>query len=234
MDIDIFFTHLYELCTKFPVHSTISFVGVVVVSCWYTYRKTKNKALPDDQIKRNQLFMKQLSQIEELIAAKQEVVTRNAFLSEKITEIEDENEEFKIINLRLNQTIHVLERQIETSQKPKVPGNIKKEQVNGSESRTAEELGFDALMEKNFNKALTYFNQAVKINPHNSNTYDYMGIAYTNVSKYDEAIEACQTAIDLNCEDATAFYIMGFAYQKLGFQDKANECFQIRNIISKE
>ena len=176
--------------------------------------------------------MKQLNQIEELIAAKQEVVARNAFLSDKIIDLENENEALKKTNIKLNQKIQDLESQIETVRSKKDPEDIKKEQYNNS--KTVEKLGFEALMERNFDKALECFNEAVKKNPYNSNAYDYIGIAYFNKGEYNEAIEACQTAIDLNCEDATAFYIMGFAYQKLGYQDKADECFQIKDIIRKK
>jgi len=230
MDIDIFLIYLYELCTKYPVHSTISSVCVVGVSCWCTYKISKNRT-PKDQINRNHQLIKQQSQIEELKTAKQEIAARNAFLSDKIIDLEEENEEFKKIHIKLNQTIQDLESQTGTVWTPIVLENTKKKRVSNSKSKTLEELGFDALMERNFDKALEYFNEAIKKNPYNSNTHDYIGIAYSNKGKYDEAIEACQTAIDLNCEDATAFYVMGFAYQKLGYQDKADECFQIKDII---
>jgi len=233
MDIDIFLKFIYELCINFPVYTLFSLFCVIIASCWCTYKFMKNKIL-NDQIEQNKLSFKQKNQIDALKTAQNEVAARNAFLSDRIIDLEEENEELKKLNLQLNKTIQDLENQIETSRMPEVSDNIKTEQVNDLNSKTLEELGFDAMMERNFDKALEYFQKAIQKNPYNSHTYDYMGIAYSNLGNYHEAIEACQNAIDLDCEDATAFYIMGFAYQKLGEHDKANEFFQIKDIIRKK
>jgi len=210
----------------------MTLVCVFIFSYWYSSMTLKNRK-QKHELKRNQLLIEQKAQIEELKIVKQELTARNAFLSNKITDLEEEKEEVVRRNRDLHKTILGVENQTNTGQTSTAPESNKTEQAGSSKSKTVEELGFDALMERNFDMALAYLHEAIKSNPNNSNTYDYMGIAYANKGKYVDAIEVCQKAIDCNCEDATAFYIMGLALQKLGYHERAEECFQIKDIIRK-
>jgi len=232
VNTDIFPMYVYEMCTKFPVQIIVSLICVFIVAYWCSFLSIKNRK-QKDELNKNSLYLEQRVQIDELRTAKQELTVRNALLSDKVIELEEKHEALVKKNRNFAQTVQDLENRLLIFPASQAAETIKVEPASHIKSKTPEELGFDALMERNFDAALAYFKAAIIKNPSNSNTYDYMGIAYANKGKYDEAIEACQNAIDCNCEDATAFYVMGLALQKLGYKDKAEECFQIKDIIRK-
>src|SRR3990170_3120283 len=100
--------------------------------------------------------------------------------------------------------------------------------------RTEEELdsaeglystGLTFLWAEDYEKALPYFEDAVKKNPDYAEAYFYIGYCNGNLGRHLEAIEAYKEAIRINPEDAEAHYNLGRAYGKLGRYEEQIESF---------
>ncbi|MDR0503106.1 MAG: tetratricopeptide repeat protein [Treponema sp.] len=89
----------------------------------------------------------------------------------------------------------------------------------------AEELskrGENYLSEKNYDCAITEFNELLKIEPDNPYTFYKLGLAYTNKNEFNLAIENFSKAIKIEPEKVGAFYFnRGLAYNFIGEKIKA-------------
>jgi len=75
----------------------------------------------------------------------------------------------------------------------------------------------------NYEKALPYFEKAVKQDPKNADAYFYIGVCNVNLGRNKEAVEAYKQAIRFNPDYAKAHYNLGVAYGKLGRYREAVE-----------
>ena len=69
--------------------------------------------------------------------------------------------------------------------------------------------------------AIDYYTQAIKLEVNNRNAYNCRGNAYYAMRNYDKAIEDYTRAIDLNPGDAGGFFIRGSVYYDKGEYDPA-------------
>ena len=75
--------------------------------------------------------------------------------------------------------------------------------------------GHAFLEEKRFDRALSDFEQAIKINPKNPQAYFYRGSAYSQIGKHQQAIKAYDRAIHLQPDFVEAYFNRGTAYGRL-------------------
>ena len=74
---------------------------------------------------------------------------------------------------------------------------------------------------KEFKKAISYYNTAIEINPQYAEVYNNRGIAKSALGKYQEAIVDCDKAIEINPKLAVAYSNRGNAKYSLGDKNGA-------------
>jgi len=96
--------------------------------------------------------------------------------------------------------------------------------------------GNEYLKQKQFQKALKKYEQAVNAYPRYYEAWYKLGIAYCNLGNYKEAINRFQKATKIKPEYSLAWYKMGIAYRELGDYKKAINCFErlLKNRLEDE
>ncbi|MGI0480888.1 tetratricopeptide repeat protein [Geminocystis sp. CENA526] len=74
---------------------------------------------------------------------------------------------------------------------------------------------------KNHEKAISEYDQAIKLDPNNTLTYIARGVSYGELGEYDKAISDYTKVISLDPNYAVAYNNRGFTYNSLGEYDKA-------------
>ena len=75
--------------------------------------------------------------------------------------------------------------------------------------------------QREYDKAVGHYTEAIDLNPEYVNAYNNRGIAYRNKGEIDAAIQDYNKAIDLNPEHADAYNNRGVAYRNKGEIDAA-------------
>jgi len=86
--------------------------------------------------------------------------------------------------------------------------------------------GLFFLWSYDYEKALPYFEEAVKKDPNYADAYFYIGYCNRKLGRYTEAIEAYKQAIRIKPDYAEAHYNLGVAYDDLGRYTEAIEAFK--------
>jgi len=60
------------------------------------------------------------------------------------------------------------------------------------------EVGQAYLLKKDYEKAITKFSEALRINPHDPETYYYLGLAYEGAERYSEAVQTYEKTLKLD------------------------------------
>jgi len=60
------------------------------------------------------------------------------------------------------------------------------------------EVGQAYLLSKDYEKAITKFSEALRINPHDPETYYYLGLAYEGAEKYSEAAQTYEKTLKID------------------------------------
>src|SRR5260221_233577 len=76
---------------------------------------------------------------------------------------------------------------------------------------------------KQYEEALTAYEQAVRLDPNDADAYNGKGISLYNLRRYEEALTAYDQAIHLDPNDAVAYHNKGFALEQLGKQREAQQ-----------
>ena len=90
-------------------------------------------------------------------------------------------------------------------------------------------LGSSHLALNNLEAALTYFKQALELDPTEqdlSSIYAYMGICYKEMGKYRQALDVLEHAEKYDNERTDIYNLMGFSYFMLKEHEKAIACFE--------
>jgi len=74
---------------------------------------------------------------------------------------------------------------------------------------------------KNYNKAVFYYSEAVKIDSTSSEILTNFGASYINMQEYNLAIEILLKAFRINPKNAICCYNLGFSYWKIGNLEKS-------------
>jgi arylsulfatase A-like enzyme/Flp pilus assembly protein TadD len=86
-------------------------------------------------------------------------------------------------------------------------------------------LGDIALNEKEFDKAVTYFFQALRLDPKYWKAQKGLGVAFFNLKQLDEAIKHYKEALLLKPDGSTIYYELGAAYAHQEKLDDAIKCW---------
>jgi len=86
-------------------------------------------------------------------------------------------------------------------------------------------LGQIANIRGNRDKAVEYFQKAVRTAPHNSIAFEFLGSVYFPRQDYAQAAEYFQRAVDINPFDLNARFYLGTCFLKLGKPREAAEQF---------
>lgn len=96
--------------------------------------------------------------------------------------------------------------------------SIKKEDITFAEESYS--VGLPFLSQKDFGKALSYFEEAVKKNPHHYQSYFFIGYCNEKFGRLQEAIEAYSRTVFIKHDFAEAHYHLGLVYYRIGrFQE---------------
>ncbi len=95
------------------------------------------------------------------------------------------------------------------------------------ESKYIYVAGIKYLWAKDYEKALSRFEEAVEKNPHNAEAYHWIGYCNDLLRRFHEAVEAYKQAIRINPDLGVAYFGLGMAYLQLGrHQDGIEACKQ--------
>ena len=81
--------------------------------------------------------------------------------------------------------------------------------------------GISNFEQDHYDRAIKYYNQAIKLNPKYAKTNIYRGMAYGSKKQYDRAIRDFNKTLEINQNDPDAYFNMGFTYNKKGQNNRA-------------
>jgi len=113
--------------------------------------------------------------------------------------------------------------------KDKMATNDKQGTKSYSSNPEALELyskGLDEAKKENCKKAITYYEQAVKIDPQFAFAWDNMGICYRRLENYDKAIEAYKRSLEIDPEGRMPLQNIAIVYQYKKEYNKAIEAYE--------
>ncbi len=80
--------------------------------------------------------------------------------------------------------------------------------------------------DKDYQKALSYFEKAIEEDPEHANARFFIGYCQFHLARYQEAVETFGKLIQIEPDSVDAYIIMGLAYGQLGQRDKQIEIFK--------
>ena len=91
--------------------------------------------------------------------------------------------------------------------------------VSFSQNKSIEELYFQGVYllenEKQYEEALTYFQQAIELDPGHAEAYFQIGKVFRNTRQFEKAIIHYKNAINLRPNYSSAYYELGLSYLDL-------------------
>ena len=113
--------------------------------------------------------------------------------------------------------------------KAKMASNDKEGSKSYSSNKEALELyskGLDEAKKENCKKAISYYEQAVKIDPEFAFAWDNMGICYRRLENYDKALEAYKKSLEIDPEGLMPLQNIAIVYQYKKEYNKAIEAYE--------
>ena len=86
--------------------------------------------------------------------------------------------------------------------------------------------GYNAVMDKEWDKAISFFLRAIELDPDDAAAYNNLGIAYNSQGNTTKAIELFEKAIELDPDYANPYYDLGIAYKAQGNYTKAIQSYE--------
>ena len=77
------------------------------------------------------------------------------------------------------------------------------------------EVGQAYLLNKDYDKAITKFSEALRINPHDPEIYYYLGLAYEGAEKFPEAVKTYERTLTLDRGHSNAEIRLGEVMKKI-------------------
>ena len=129
----------------------------------------------------------------------------------------------KLIGLETeNQTANLLPKA--TTAEPQItPGRL---EDSSSKERQYLEMGVAAAKEQNWQLALQYYQQAIKLNPLSWSAYHQLGEVLEKQQQWSQATKCYQQAIAINPESSWSYYNLGQIQVRLEQWQSALKCFQ--------
>lgn len=161
--------------------------------------------------------------------------------SELTAKTENEKDKKKKISINVNNNVnseefkkyyYELERELMSncnSLKEKIASNEKQSQKSFSSNAKATEYyskGLEATKNKDYAKAVEYFEKAVKEDPEFAFAWDNLGVNYRRLDNYDKAIEAYNKSLSVDPYGLMPLQNIAVAYQYKKEYQKAIEAYQ--------
>ncbi|KAH6763413.1 translocon at the outer membrane of chloroplasts 64-III [Perilla frutescens var. hirtella] len=115
-----------------------------------------------------------------------------------------------------------LQEQVDTASKPNVSS---KAMTNEESADMAKEKGNQAFKEKQWQRAIGFYTEAIKLNGSNATYYANRAAAYLEIGSYIQADADCSQTIDLDKKNVKAYLRRGTAREMLGYYREAMEDF---------
>ncbi|KAI5562138.1 hypothetical protein BDE02_15G034300 [Populus trichocarpa] len=95
----------------------------------------------------------------------------------------------------------------------------------------AKEKGNQAFKEQQWQKAISYYNEAIKLNDKNATYYSNRAAAYLELGSFQHAEADCSNAINLDKKNVKAYLRRGTAREMLGYYKDAIEDFKYALVL---
>ncbi|CAI0400427.1 unnamed protein product [Linum tenue] len=95
----------------------------------------------------------------------------------------------------------------------------------------AKEKGNQAYKDKQWQKAIGYYTEAIKLNDKNATYYSNRAAAYLELKSFHQAEADCSKAIDLDKKNVKAYLRRGTAREFLGYYKEATEDFRYASVL---
>ncbi len=121
--------------------------------------------------------------------------------------------------------------------KAKMATNDRKSEKSYSSNQEALDMyskGLDEAKKENCKKAITYYEQALKIDPQFAFAWDNMGICYRRLDNYDKALEAYQKSLEIDPKGLTPLQNIAVVYLYKKEYNKAIEAYERIAEIDKD
>ncbi|KAJ6387334.1 hypothetical protein OIU78_017118 [Salix suchowensis] len=91
--------------------------------------------------------------------------------------------------------------------------------------------GNQAFKEKQWQKAISYYNEAIKLNDKNATYYSNRAAAYLELGSFHQAEADCSKAINLDKKNVKSYLRRGTAREMLGYYKDAIEDFKYALVL---
>ncbi|XP_042002419.1 outer envelope protein 64, chloroplastic-like [Salvia splendens] len=115
-----------------------------------------------------------------------------------------------------------LQEQLDTASKPKVSS---KAMTNEESANVAKEKGNQAFKDKQWQRAIGFYTEAIKLNSTNATYYSNRAAAYLEIGSYIQAEADCSQAIDLDKKNVKSYLRRGTSREMLGYYKEAMDDF---------
>lgn len=95
----------------------------------------------------------------------------------------------------------------------------------------AKEKGNAAYKDKQWQKAINFYSEAIKLNGNNATYYSNRAAAYLELGSFAQAEEDCSAAVGLDKKNVKAYLRRGTAREMLGYYKEAIEDFQYALVL---
>ncbi|KAK4414189.1 Translocon at the outer membrane of chloroplasts 64 [Sesamum alatum] len=127
------------------------------------------------------------------------------------------------------QTVYAsLQEQVDTAGKPK---SSSKAVTQETSAEMAKEKGNQAFKDKQWQRAIGFYTEAIKLNSSNPTYYSNRAAAYLEMRSFIQAEADCTEAIDLDKKNVKAYLRRGTAREMLGYVKEAMEDFRYALVL---
>ncbi|KAL0429558.1 UNVERIFIED_CONTAM: Outer envelope protein 64, chloroplastic [Sesamum radiatum] len=127
------------------------------------------------------------------------------------------------------QTVYAsLQEQVDTAGKPK---SSSKAVTQETSAEMAKEKGNQAFKDKQWQRAIGFYTEAIKLNSSNATYYSNRAAAYLEMGSFIQAEADCTQAIDLDKKNVKAYLRRGTAREMLGYYKEAMEDFRYALVL---
>ncbi|GAA0145444.1 hypothetical protein LIER_05636 [Lithospermum erythrorhizon] len=127
------------------------------------------------------------------------------------------------------QTVYAsLQEQADIASKPKSSSKVVSQETS---AEMAKEKGNQAFKEKQWQRAIGFYTEAIKLNSNNATYYSNRAAAYLEFGSFVQAETDCTKAISLDKKNVKAYLRRGTAREMLGFYKEAIEDFKYALVL---